>query len=563
MSNKSIKNKDQKTEQRVVPQDKETRDQLVRWVRSYVQDKALCGPLSLEQLQAHGEAIIRENGIGRETLDFLVVLINNQLWLKTMAATPHEKRLLLLPNCLRDSEHCPAEFDDLGLACRACGRCVIGSIKEQAESLGMMVLVAEGSPIVMSLIQTGKIEAVIGVSCLDVLEKTFPYIEAGAIPGVAIPLLFDGCVDTRVDADWVLDVIYERSFDAHGRIDLQEVRDRVNQLFEPESLKTVLGLGDSFTETLALRSLGGEGKRWRPLLTVYTHKAVAQETDLELSGDLKKLAVAVECFHKASLVHDDIEDGDLLRYDKQTVHAEFGIPIALNLGDFLIGLGYRLLGELELPQDRKAEILKVVSEGHLELCLGQGLELEWMRRPGPLTMAEVLAIFQKKTATAFEVALKLGALSVEFNPELNGILEAYSDAIGIAYQIKDDINDFCTQADFYHGIVEQPSIFLAILWDRAGDEDKQLLQSLWGDTGRDDGKQEAIVGMGARLRARTIALQLLESYKQQAISAIELLDNMPLKSLLRRIVSKLFYEIDIMECCDDYKNGIDESHPTR
>ena len=75
------------------------------------------------------------------------------------------------------------------------------------------MLVAEGSAIVMALIQTGKIDAIVGVSCLSVLERAFPYMEAAAIPGVAIPLLQDDCKDTAVDIDWVWDVIHLTSDD--------------------------------------------------------------------------------------------------------------------------------------------------------------------------------------------------------------------------------------------------------------------------------------------------------------------------------------------------------------
>ena len=63
------------------------------------------------------------------------------------------------------------------------------------------------------LIQTGKIDAIVGVSCLSVLERAFPYMEAAAIPGVAIPLLQDDCKDTTVDIDWVWDVIHLTSDD--------------------------------------------------------------------------------------------------------------------------------------------------------------------------------------------------------------------------------------------------------------------------------------------------------------------------------------------------------------
>ncbi len=122
------------------------------------------------------------------------------------------------------------------------------------------------------------------------------------------------------------------------------------------------------------------------------------------------MAIAVECFHKASLIHDDIEDGDAERYDQRTLHAEYGVPIALNVGDLLLGEGYRLLAEVDVPDVQKVELLQAAARGHRNLCLGQGSELAWMRAPGPMTLKDLLHIFRMMTAAAFEGALILGAL---------------------------------------------------------------------------------------------------------------------------------------------------------
>ncbi len=557
MSNDSINKTDSKSSREKIPQSKDMRNKLAGFAGEYVREKKLTAPLPLGQLQKHCQAIIRSKGINSSYEDFLAVLINNEVWREAVAATPYDKRLLLLPKCLRDDENCPADFDQLGLACENCGLCPIGDIKSQAEELGIMVLVAEGSPIVMSLIQTGKIEAVIGVSCLPVLEKTFPYIEAGAVPGLAIPLLYDGCVNTEADVDWVLDAVYEKSDGDKSRLDLRDLRDKVNSLFKENSLKTFLASGQLQTETLALRCLCGEGKRWRPLLAVYAHKAVATGSDNDLCSDLCKTAIAVECFHKASLIHDDIEDGDLLRYGKKTLHAEFGIPIALNVGDFLLGAGYRLLAELELPQDRKVEMLKVAANGHTKLCLGQGMELEWVRNPKPLSTTQVIDIFQKKTSPAFEVALKLGVLSANENTELDILIEKYSRALGIAYQIKDDINDFDSSTYFDGTAGTRPSVLLAIAWENAQDRDIQLLELLWQNHQQPSDLKDAIAEMAARLKVKTIAMKLMETYKHSAISCLEFTEDITFKSLLRRIISKIFNEIDIMGCCNDYKTGND------
>ena len=68
--------------------------------------------------------------------------------------------------------------------------------------------------------------------------------------------------------------------------------------------------------------------------------------------------MAVECFHKASLIHDDIEDGDDRRYGQPALHTEHGVPVALNVGDFLLGEGYRLIGEIEVDDATKVAMLQ-------------------------------------------------------------------------------------------------------------------------------------------------------------------------------------------------------------
>ena len=202
-------------------------------------------------------------------IDYVGVILGNEVWREHLAAVPYDKRLLLLPKCLRVEDRCPAPFDEFGLLCKQCGLCTIQDLQEEAEKLGYAVLVAEGSALVMALIQTGKIEAIVGVSCLSVLERAFPYMEAAAIPGVAIPLLQDDCKDTGVDVEWVWDFIHATSDDRTRRLDLDALRRDVESWFAPEALDAVFGgppAGE--TETLARAELTRAGKRWRPFLSV-------------------------------------------------------------------------------------------------------------------------------------------------------------------------------------------------------------------------------------------------------------------------------------------------------
>src|SRR3954462_4746437 len=332
----------------------------------------------------------------------------------------------------------------------------------------------------MSLIQTGKIEAIVGVSCISVLERAFPYMEAAAIPGVAVPLLNDDCIDTTVDLDWIWDYIHLSGDDKTRRLDLGALREEVDFWFTPLNLDAIMGQVQGETERIGRDWLMRAGKRWRPFLTVSTFQAVRSQPGAPLPQDLRKVAVAVECFHKASLIHDDIEDNDAARYGEKTLHEEHGVAVALNVGDLLIGEGYRLIAACQASAEQKAAMLMVASQGQRQLCRGQGAELCWARKPEPLTSLQVLDIFRQKTAPAFEVALRLGALyaGVDEHEEVEDVLQAYSEALGIAYQIRDDLSDLGEQGETNDILGLRPSLLLAVAFERAQTEKKTILENL-------------------------------------------------------------------------------------
>ena len=257
-----------------IPQSKEQRERLLDIIRNYVRSERPPGPLSIEELKEHCSNVLKLAKLAPQYHDYTAVLVNNEVWRDIVAAIPYERRLLLLPKCLRDPDNCQGELDEFGLICNHCGSCVIDELQNQAERLGYAVLVAEGSPIVTSLIESGKVEAVMGVSCLSVLEQVFPYMSAGAIPGIAIPLLQDGCANTSVDIDWVWNAIWENSADETRRLNLEELRREVDSWFTPESLEPLLGPADDQTKKLAIDWLAKAGKRWRPFLAVCAYRAI-------------------------------------------------------------------------------------------------------------------------------------------------------------------------------------------------------------------------------------------------------------------------------------------------
>jgi geranylgeranyl diphosphate synthase type II len=539
-----------------IPQTLLQRARILQAVRNYVAEHNPVPPLPQDQLKEHADRLMKLLHCEPIYRDYVGVLLNNEMWREPLARVPFERRLLLLPKCLRVESKCPAPFDELGLLCKQCGLCSIQDLQLEAERLGYAVLVAEGSAVVMSLIQTGKIEAIVGVSCISVLERAFPYMEAAAIPGVAIPLLQDDCIDTTVDLEWVWDYIHLTAEDKTRRLDLGALREQVDSWFTPESLNLIMGPSEGATESVGREWLLRDGKRWRPFLAVAAFQALSSENQGPLPDDLKKIAVAVECFHKASLIHDDIEDNDALRYGQKTLHEEYGMPVALNVGDLLIGEGYRLIGNSQVSPEQQAAMLVVASEGQRQLCRGQGAELIWTRQPSALTSIEVLDIFRRKTAPAFEVALRLGALYAGLEPhdDVVDVLRAFSEALGIAYQIRDDLSDLGQHGQTNDIAALRPSLLLAVAHERASDPaTKEITGALWQrrfPAGLDSAGVEALYSsLKADERCRT----LLETYKEEAIRSLRDLENPNLKGLLRRVIGKIFNDVEIKGWCKEHQ----------
>ncbi len=546
-----------------VPQTRPERERALAAVRAYVAEFNPVPPLPVEDLKVHAGRVLAQLQWPEIYRDYIGVLINNESWREQLAAVPYERRLLLLPKCLRVESRCPAPFDEFGLLCKQCGLCTIQDLQAEAEKLGYATLVAEGSAIVMSLIQTGKVEAIVGVSCLPVLERAFPYMEAAAVPGVAIPLLQDDCIDTTVDEEWIWDYIHLTSDDHTRRLDLGRLRDEVAAWFTPESLRTALGEPQGESERIAHEWLARAGKRWRPFLAVAACQALRPQREMAQLEDVKPIALAVECFHKASLIHDDIEDGDALRYGEKTLHAQYGVAVALNVGDLLIGEGYRLIAQCKASAEQRAAMLEVAATGQRELCRGQGAELCWQRSPEPMSTLQVLDIFRKKTAPAFEVALQLGAIhaGLDAHAAVSATLRQYSEALGIAYQIRDDLHDLVDSDAPNDLSAMRPSLLLAVAHERAKDADRELTDALWHrqtPAGYDAAKLAALC---RRLKAVERAESLLATYKEEAVRALADLENPNLKGLLRRVIGKIFDETEIKGWCSEVQAS--ELHQVR
>lgn len=287
---------------------------------------------------------------------------------------------------------------------------------------------------------------------------------------------------------------------------------------------------------IAVRWMETDGKRWRPIIMVAVYDALTGKSG-EYDDTIQKLAVSIECFHKASLVHDDIADEDDERYGKPTLHKEYGIPVALNVGDLLVGYGYQMIAESEAKHIPK--LLKVASYGHRDLSLGQGEELLWRNNEKLLTQEEILRIFSNKTSPAFEVALQFGAIQADADENILNIISEYSSALGIAYQINDDLDDF-KQTSIVSGFnTIQPSLVSTLL----NQKHPQKMQEWFERTKNgDESINTEFLKWAETRQAMKEAEVMLNIYKRNALKALRPLKNPTLKILLTRLLNRIVPE---------------------
>lgn len=493
---------------KVIPETRELRDRIRAAARDYTRGLDRGKPITKPEAQKHTEDFLRAQGLGAEYLGFSLVAIMNEFWREQVSAIPFHRRLLLLPHCLKNAEGCPADYDEFGLDCKKCGACSVADFKVRAEELGYKVLVSEGTPIVLKIIVSGHVDAIVGVACLNVLEKAFDKILLTGIPCVATPLLSSNCRSTSVDDDWVAEMIelkteppevttksYVHLMRAGAAIfeepELSRLAPRARQS-QPDAAGGRAPDPLAKHESIAYEWLAQGGKRSRPFITLASYDALkgapgTRSADkLDLPDMVKRAALAIETFHKASLVHDDIEDDDTFRYGRETLHRQYGVGTAINVGDYLIGLGYRLVSRERkaLGAECAADILDKLADSHLKLSEGQGAELLWRDAADQsLTPLDALKIYALKTSPAFEAALYSGIRLAGPADAYEKMVGEFSRNLGVAFQILNDLKDWDGDDDnkLLAGqdvLSARPTLLLALALEGASPAEREELLAL-------------------------------------------------------------------------------------
>jgi farnesyl diphosphate synthase/geranylgeranyl diphosphate synthase type II len=194
-------------------------------------------------------------------------------------------------------------------------------------------------------------------------------------------------------------------------------------------------------------SMLGEGKRLRAILLLASYRAAGGH------GDASALGAAVEVVHAYSLVHDDLPcmDDDDMRRGRPTVHRAHGIPAATAAGLAMVPLAARAATDacrtLGLDDARTGAILRELmrASGAGGMIGGQLYDLEG--EGAPLTLAELERVHRMKTGALISVSVRIGGLAALANAETLGAFERYGSAVGLAFQIADDVLDVTSTTD--------------------------------------------------------------------------------------------------------------------
>ena len=182
------------------------------------------------------------------------------------------------------------------------------------------------------------------------------------------------------------------------------------------------------------------GKRMRPLLVYATGRLFDASDDA-----LDAPAAAVECIHAYSLVHDDLPamDDDALRRGQPTVHVAFDEATAILAGDALQTVAFGLLAGAPLGADARIAMVAelAAASGATGMCGGQAFDIDATGRGGEIGLDDLKRLHALKTGALLRCAVRLGAIAGNADAAARGALDDYADALGLAFQIRDDLLD--------------------------------------------------------------------------------------------------------------------------
>ena len=480
-------------------------------------------------LRQQAALLVGRAGGSQDHVGWMMVTLVSEYWRGRLAALPSGRKLLLLPDC----PLCAGDDHEAAGVPGTCGPgCGIATIWAAARDSGWAVEPTSRAVSAIGSLLAGQYDGVLGVARLRDLEKAFGMLPAFALPVAAVPYeplpprrerpasCAAALAAESIDVDWVLGLLGVAGGAAAPVGDYLPLLREAAEMFTPPALAGLadrlgtpglLGSGSvgpaaqvpplDAAAAISADFLTRGGKFLRPFITLAAFDAVA--ADRAEAGDrgepaagreaARAAAVAIEIFHKASLVHDDIEDDDAMRYGRATLHVERGLPSALNAGDYLLGAGYRIITALPgVATGPLRDAVAILADAHVRLAKGQGAELWWRDAAGrQLTAAEALAIYGLKTSPAFEAAIAMGIRLAGVAPAAAAAIDRYALHVGTGFQVLNDLkdwegdleNDRRAAGDLLGG---RPTLLWALALESLSDADLARLRAIASESVRPD-----------------------------------------------------------------------------
>lgn len=275
--------------------------------------------------------------------------------------------------------------------------------------------------------------------------------------------------------------------------------------------------------------IGGGGKRVRPSVTLLVFRACGGQ----LVADAVDVAVALELIHSASLLHDDIIDGNQTRRGRESARHRFGVGETLVTGDFLFSRAFQICGRFD------AELITWAAEACVALTEGEIMQGRFRRNPA-VGLGDYLEIIARKTASLFEVGARTAARLAGGDAAAVDAMARCGRHVGLTFQMVDDLLDVTASEamlgkpvglDVREGNPSLP-IVLAL-------EQDEELRRLFARDDLSEGEVSAVLGRLRRSEAIPRGYALATTHGAAARDALLLLPDSPHRDYLLALVDQL------------------------
>ena len=306
--------------------------------------------------------------------------------------------------------------------------------------------------------------------------------------------------------------------------------------------ENVTAEGDLMREMLTY-ALSSRGKGVRPMLTMLcaslmsaTENSNAEEVGKERHSSKRTYlaAMLVEMIHTASLIHDDVLDSADERRGRASVNAKWQSNMAIILGDFILARTMAL-GMASAQYD----IMSYIGTAMATLCEGEVLQSQHARNLDT-SRDDYFAIIYQKTASLLGVSAALGALSVGASREDVDRMRKFGEAIGIAFQIQDDILDFNRQNNTgkpANNDLREHKITLPLIevMEHKTEEERKEILELIKRCDKDESAVDALQKIVDEGNGSTLAAQTMQAYIQRALHLLSKYSDTPYRTALMEL----------------------------